>query len=351
MRRSKLLKSKTAQLGLLLIGQVVLFSALSLSEAAVGHFADFFHWQKGGHQRLFCGVPFSVGDALYFLCGFFLAICSVLLFLKKYRRSAISAILVFANAAYFLYTIFWGMLYYQKPIAEIGDARSPPTSLLKNLAEKYLETCKRDREKVKESVSGTMEIRDIEELKSEIILRQFFLKEDLQQKNTGIISIKPSLFRGIMSSTGILGYYNPFTGEAQYDPEMPHTMLAATLPHEAAHQLGYAREQEASFIGFLCGKDSQNAELRYASGYFALKSLLNALADEEPEFVLNILSRYSPGMQRDRLAEIEFRERNQGPIAQFFGFTNDFFLKSNRQDGSISYSYFVYLLVGYESDQ
>ena len=47
--------------------------------------------------------------------------------------------------------------------------------------------------------------------------------------------------------------------------------------HEYAHQIGYADEAEASFIGFMKAVESNNANVRY-SGYFnALLNLLNEI--------------------------------------------------------------------------
>jgi len=64
--------------------------------------------------------------------------------------------------------------------------------------------------------------------------------------------------------------------------------------------------------------------------------------------VKNILSRYSEGMQRDRQHEKDFIAQNQGPLNDFFSTANDLFLKSNQQEGSVTYSYFIDLLVRYE---
>lgn len=162
------------------------------------------------------------------------------------------------------------------------------------------------------------------------------------------VSMKPSLFRSIMSATGIMGYYNPFTAEAQYNPKLPDSELAFTLLHEHAHQIGFAREEEASFVAYLNGKTSKSAELQYGARYFALKSVLQAIYPADPEFVKHMLKRYPPAMQRDRLYEKAFFQRNQGPLNAFFQRINDLFLKTNQQDGSISYSYFTDLLLRYE---
>ena len=44
-----------------------------------------------------------------------------------------------------------------------------------------------------------------------------------------------------------------------------------------------------------------------------------------------------------------FYENHQGWINNLFHATNDLFLKSNRQEGSITYSYFIELLIRYEN--
>ena len=151
-----------------------------------------------------------------------------------------------------------------------------------------------------------------------------------------------------MSFTGILGYYNPFTAEAQYNPGLPSSYLPLTLAHESAHQLGFAREQEANFIGYLIGVNSSNSELRYSTQYFTLKSLLNSIVYDDEKFVEYIIKNYSAGMKRDRAYEKQFVFQHQGWLNEFFGFTNNLFLKSNQQEGSVTYSYFIDLLVRYE---
>ncbi|GGG66770.1 hypothetical protein GCM10007332_31960 [Epilithonimonas arachidiradicis] len=152
-----------------------------------------------------------------------------------------------------------------------------------------------------------------------------------------------------MNKTGILGYYNPFTAEAQYNPNIPSTQLPFTLAHEMAHQLGYAREQEASFIAYLSAKNSNNKELRYSCQLYVLKSLLRSLSKSDIAFAKNVVDLYSKKMKRDRENELLFNKNNEGFISDFFGVTNDLFLKSNQQDGSVTYSYFINLLLLYET--
>lgn len=333
----------------ILVVQFLLFFILSKSETAILFFARFFEFQKSFHQKLFSWIPFSFGDLVYIILGFFLFINIIFLLKKSKRNKALKNIIVAVNVFYFLYQIFWGMLYFQKPLLFKLPKEEPTIEEAKASAIKYLEICKTDRKKVNENKKGIFLLKDQQNIKDEILNQQNKLSKFINEKSeTSVNSIKPSLFNGVMSFSGILGYYNPFTAEAQYNKELPSSYIPFTLAHESSHQLGYAREQEANFIGYLIGINSDNIDLKYSTEYFVLKSLLNSLVESNPEFVKQILNNYSVEMKRDRQFEHEFIAKHSGFLDAFFGITNNLFLKSNQQDGSITYSYFVDLLIRYE---
>ena len=344
----KLHHKKRFWAGLLLV-QFLLFYTLSKSDFVVVFFEKLFEFQKSFHQILFSAIPFSAGDLFYVLmiAVFFIFIFKMIQ--RKSRKRNALKFFILLNILYFIYQIFWGMLYFQKPILEKLPEKELKISDIKQLTFEYLERCKQTRSLVNEDKSGVFIITDISLIKDEILKNQTELPILLNnKKGTGIRAFKPSLFKPIMSYSGILGYYNPFTAEAQYNSQLPSTYIPFTLSHESAHQLGYAREQEANFIGFLIGEQSNNLDLKYSTEYFVLKSLLNFLADRDPAFVKNVLANYSPEMKRDRQAEKLFVKKHEGFLDVFFGFTNDLFLKSNQQEGSITYSYFIDLLVRYK---
>lgn len=246
--------------------------------------------------------------------------------------------------------MFWGMLYFQTPILKkLSSQDEPNVDKAKKLALIYLEKCKATRQAVHENRQGVFIITNLSSIQKEILSQQAKLPPYISdKKTTQILDIKPSLFKNIMSFTGILGYYNPFTAEAQYNSELPSTFIPFTTAHESSHQLGFAREQEANFVGYLIGINSSNPELRYSTEFFTLKSLLRFIVEEDPEFVKAILHHYSPAMKRDRAFEKNFVYSHQGWLDDFFGFTNNLFLKSNQQEGSVTYSYFIDLLLNYE---
>ncbi|AZA79218.1 DUF3810 domain-containing protein [Chryseobacterium sp. G0186] len=316
----------------------------------ISFFEWFFELQKGLHQRLFSWLPLSLGDLIYVLLGITLLYSLIGLFKKKNRNSSIIRTLIIVNIFYFTYQIFWGMLYFQTPIIKkLSSQEAPEIEKAKKLALRYLEKCRVTRQSVHEDHHGIFIVTDLKSVQQEILNQQAKLPPYISDKKaTNILSIKHSLFKNVMSYTGILGYYNPFTAEAQYNSELPATFVPFTTAHESSHQLGFAREQEANFVGYLMGVHSNNLDLRYSTEYFTLKSLLRFIVDEDPEFVKSVIKNYSPAMKRDRAYERNFILRHQGWLDDFFGFTNNLFLKSNQQEGSVTYSYFIDLLLNYE---
>lgn len=333
----------------ILVVQILLFFIFSKLSIAIAMFERFFEIQKYIHQLLFSWIPFSFGDVFYLLSGIYIFYLMIQFLKKKTKNTAVFKILILVNIFYFSYQIFWGMLYFQKPVIEKLPQKEITLEKKKKLALQYLAKCKQTRAIIKEDQKGVFQISDIHTLKTEILRQQTKLPSFISDKNaTEINSSKPSLFDDVMSFTGILGYYNPFTSEAQYNPKLPSSYVPFTLAHESAHQLGFAREQEANFIGYLTGVHSANPDLKYSTEYFTLKSLLNSIIYEDENFVKNVLDNFSAGMKRDRACEKQFAANHQGLLNTFFGFTNNLFLKSNQQDGSVTYSYFIDLLIRYE---
>lgn len=334
----------------ILLAQFVLFYIFSKSEFCIGFFEKLYDFQKSIHIKIFSRILFSVGDVFYILIGTFLLFQVIQIFRKSMRKKAFFLVLIFLNIIYFSYQIFWGMMYFQTPIIKKLSSKEKPTvSKAKVLALKYLDKCIASRQHTKEDKNGVFVITNQKALIVEIINQEQAIPKVISSKKTlSTISVKHSLFSEIMSYTGISGYYNPFTAESQFNSNLPNSIIPFTIAHETSHQQGFAREQEANFIAYLKGINSKNTELRYSTELFTLKSLLRYINSEDSAFVENIIKNYSLGMKRDRAYERNFMISHESKLEDFFGFTNDLFLKSNRQEGSVTYSYFVDLLLNYE---
>ncbi|MBP3839371.1 MAG: DUF3810 family protein, partial [Chryseobacterium sp.] len=195
-----------------LLAQFLLFFIASKIGPVLEFFVQFFDFQKRIHQNFFAAVPYSVGDAVYTLLAIVLIILLLRIVNKNTRNSYLLKSLVLLNILYFTYQIFWGILYFQEPIIEklpVGEITLEET---KALTIKYLELSRQARLSVEEDDKGVFKLRDITHVKTEILSRQERLPAFLEPtKPSNINSFKPSLFRGVMSYSGILGYYNPFT--------------------------------------------------------------------------------------------------------------------------------------------
>lgn len=336
---------------LIFVFQCVMFFVFSKIDFIIQWFGLFFEWKKSIHIPLFSQVSFSVGDIIYSFLGIYLVFLIFKILVSKRKKIFQIHFLILLNVFYFVYQIFLGMQYFQPPILDKLPKKHLTEERLRKLTLKYLQLCQYERERVGEDSSGVFQIRHISEVKREVIKAQNFLPKNIIKKtNVQYQSIKPSLFAKYFNFSGILGYYNPFTAEAQYHEELPSTYIPFTISHEVAHQMGYAREQEANFLGYLLGVHSQNSDIKYSTYYFVLKNLLNALRETNPNYVKQILKQYSPAMKRDRAYEIWYREKNEGVIDEILYITNDLFLKSNQQEGSVTYSYFLDLLNAYEGN-
>lgn len=76
---------------------------------------------------------------------------------------------------------------------------------------------------------------------------------------------KPLSTSAFFSQQYIMGYYFPFSMEANYNDIMCEINLPATMCHELSHLKGFIREDEANFIGYLACVDSEEGFFRYSA--------------------------------------------------------------------------------------
>ena len=256
---------------------------------------------------------------------------------------------MFLNLIYFIYQISWGLLYFQKPIIDKLPQKEASLREIKQLTLQYISLANKVRKQLPEDQNGVYKISNLNNIKKNISLGQSLIPKDFFNKEiSSHRNFKTSLFGYLMNYTGILGYYNPFTSEAQYNQHLPNTYIPFTLAHESSHQLGFAREQEANFIGYLICENSKNIELQYSAYLYTSKSLLKYLLKKDPEFAGQALLFFSEKVKKDMANDKEFALQHSGLLEDFFHYSNDLFLKSNQQEGAITYSYFIDLLIRYK---
>ncbi len=76
---------------------------------------------------------------------------------------------------------------------------------------------------------------------------------------------KPLYTSDFFSQQYIMGYYFPFSMEANYNRKMCIINLPATMCHELSHVKGFILEDEANFISYLACSTSEDVFFRYSA--------------------------------------------------------------------------------------
>lgn len=217
-------------------------------------------------------VSISIGDMLYLAAGCYLAYLFVrgigMAFKKKLGRRMLYRWLSRSMACiviiYILFNIFWGLNYDRKGLVyqfDLDTAKYSTADLLQlqSIIIRCLNESKRNLVDQKNDYPTNTDVfKRASGCFTSAAAKQSFLSYKIP-------SVKPSLYSWWCSYAGVSGYYNPFSGEAQVNTDMPKFILPFTTCHEIAHQLGYATENEANFAGFITAASSNDALFNYSA--------------------------------------------------------------------------------------
>ena len=162
-------------------------------------------------------------------------------------------------------------------------------------------------------------------------------------------SIKSSMWGKLGNYAGFTGYYNPFTGEAQLNTTILKFLQPYTACHEVAHQLGYGKENEANFSGFLACRMHPSSAFRY-SVYFDMYSYtIGELLQKDTAAARHFIDSLNPLVRKDFKEVREFFNRYKNPIEPVISWMYSGYLKANRQPaGRETYSQVVAFLIAYQ---
>jgi len=161
-------------------------------------------------------------------------------------------------------------------------------------------------------------------------------------------SIKPSLFSYLGNYLGFQGYYNPFSGEGQVNTTIPRLMEPFVTAHEVAHQLGYARENEANFVAFLACRVYPNNTFRYSMYFDLFNYSVNELFAIDSLAAKKYIDSLHPQVKNDRKEVRSFFMKYKNPVEPMIMAMYGGFLKANNQpEGKRSYNQVLASLVAY----
>lgn len=307
-------------------------------------------------QRAITGwLPFSLGDILYFLAGMYLLIKTIRItrlligrrITQPYLLYVGKKVLMIMLLVYIVFNVLWGLNYNRIGIAKqlMLTREEVSTPDLMNVMQQIVQ-------RVNELDSSAKSNRGALYRKRHLFQSSISSYEKLATQSSLFLysttSVKPSLYSYLGNYMGFTGYYNPFSGEAQVNTTVPVFIQPFTTCHEIGHQLGYAKESEANFAGYLSASASEDPAFRY-SAYFDLYLygrryvyLLDSLKGKQLDSLLK------PGIRQDIRELREFNLRHANPIERLIDLLYGEFLKANEQpSGRVSYSEVIVWVIAY----
>ena len=305
---------------------------------------------------LFGWIPFSVGDLLYFNAGLYLVwklIRFIVILSRRKVREYLSwellrKMLRLILAIYIVFNVLWGMNYDRQGIATQLNLKVKPYTVsdlaeLASVLQARLNDCAQRVDSVQR-----LDLDRNTNLFHEGIASYEQVKNNFPFLTYSFPSIKPSMYSRIGHYFGFTGYYNPFSGEAQLKTTVPVFLKPFIICHEMAHQLGYGKENEANFVGYLACKNSANVNFSYSTYFELTLYALSDLKQSDTAYVKMLRQQWTPRVRNDYREYLNylFRTRNRvEPVVMRF---YDQYLKMNNQPkGQATYNEVIAWLIAY----
>jgi len=307
-------------------------------------------------QRLLFGwLPFSAGDIFYGLVGAGLVYGLVMLIRRTIRRQANGAYFkaVLRNTVFILLLVYvyfnlsWGLNYdrrgiaYQLQLNVLAYSTSELDTLLRQVIVKL------------DGVDSLAHLQRAAQADNSTLFDgavhsyKALSSQDVRFAYPSS-SVKASLYSYLGDYLGFGGYYNPFTGEAQVNTTMPVFTRPYTTCHEIGHQLGYAKENEANFVGYLAARQSNDPAFRYSVYFDLYLYAARELYMRDSMLLRPLKARLSSSVKADFKELQRFNRQYENPFEPVVRRLYGGYLRVNQQpQGMRTYNEVVAWLVAY----
>jgi hypothetical protein len=341
-------------LPLLLLLQILLIKSLSLFPGFIEKYYSngLFPYLSKGSRVIFGFFGFSIGDIIY----------GVVLFLgfrwlwkkrktwrKEYKNNILSLLSAF-SVFYFLFHLLWALNYHRVPLHEkMGIDKDYTTQELLAFTKRLIiKTNSLHHEIVKNDSLKVINPYNVKKIYDLSLNGYKHLEQQYAYFGFSHESTKSSLISVPLSYMGFGGYLNPFTNEAQVNSKLPLYNLPTTTCHEMSHQIGYASESEANFIGYMASINNDDPYFKYSGYTLALKYCLRNLNKIDKKLAKSLVPSINRGILENFKESEQFNDKYESFVETIFEYLYDNYLKLNRQeDGLETYSKFVGLMVNY----
>jgi hypothetical protein len=308
-------------------------------------------------QRFITGwAPISIGDLFY---AFVIIVIFYKLFHifrtifnrqfnRQYLTSGLQQVFFFFLFLYVCFNLLWGLNYNRRGISAQLDMRVKVYSLdeletlttvlhlrlnayATSITESQRDSFNRKRNLFKEASDAYREAAT----------QYPFLKYRSA-------SVKPSIFSYAGNYLGFQGYYNPFSGEAQVNTTIPRFLEPFVTAHEIAHQLGYAKENEANFVAYLACRNSTSVIFKYSLYFDMYNYAIGEIYRRDTSKAKAYQQKLHPQVIKDIKEYREFYKRYKNPIEPVITWMYGHYLKANNQPGGKqTYNEVVAWLIAY----
>ncbi len=301
---------------------------------------------------LFGWIPFSIGDVLYTLAGFWM-LFELFVFAKSPRvryKEFLFRIGVFLGLLYVVFYSFWGLNYYRVPIKEKWQLQGEYTfEELVYLTEKLIVESNR----MQFQITQDSQVMVVNPYTNRQIFNMAIVGYDsLKTLHPNLafqqLSSKKSLYSLPLTYMGFGGYLNPFTNEAQVNSLLPLYNFPTTTCHEMAHQLGIAPESEANLIGHLASVHHSDKYFKYSGYTYALRYCLSEIQHVNEKKYQELEQKIHPGILKNFAQTEALWLKYESPIESVSKNIYGNYLEVNQQKGGMkTYHAFVGLMIQY----
>jgi len=304
----------------------------------------------------------ALGEIFFALLTIWFGLWSLWYLRRSWRRESrlIDVLKVFFLQILWLMSILfpiflalWGLNYQRSPLAETlafdrvptraGELESIGLQIVSGVNSNY-ELARGSRE-----LTGASALPITRDAVYRSLERAFQNEALLGEASQGEFSNpKPLILSRLSSWVGVSGFYIAFTGEVTFNEDVPPFDLPMVIAHHKAHQRGYAREDEANFVGYIVCINSTEPYVRYSGYLYGLK-VLEVLSKGNVERYNDLLSRINEGPKADMRERSAFWERmKSSALGAVSRRVFSAYLRANRVSGGIkNFDEDVALIIAY----